>query len=140
MNYRDFERTDFVAEEGCVENEIEQTLLMLRFRRGPSRYRCVYEAILMRYNNPDCSMKELYIDVAGICGGNHQRVEKAIRNAVADAYACSDKALWNYYFIKDPRRVKPYPSNEDFIASIAGYLTRQKRIEQRRIEEGRKAE
>ena len=124
----------------CVENEIEQMLMVLHFRRGPSRYRCVFEAILMRYHNPDYAMKELYIDVAKICGGNYQRVEKAIRNAISDAYACSNKSLWDYYFIKDPRREKPYPSNEDFIASVAGLLRQHERIERRRLQQEKQAE
>lgn len=118
--------------EWCVENEIDLTLQILGFRRGPSRYRCVYEAIRIRYENPDCAMKELYIDVAGICGGNYQRIEKAIRSAIADAYICGDKPLWDFYFVSDPRREKPYPSNEDFIASVVASLARRERLERRR--------
>ena len=115
----------------CEENEIDRILQVLSFRMGPSRYRCVFEAILFRYENPDCTMKELYIDVAKCCGGNHQRVEKAIRNAIEDAYACGNKEIWDCYFVTDVRREKPYPSNEDFIARIACCLTQRQRIKRK---------
>lgn len=114
-------------EEWCLENEIDTLLMDLSFRMGPARYQCVFEAIYARYMNMDCSMKELYIDVAKRCGGNYQRVEKAVRDAIADAYESGDKRVWAEYFPVDNKRDKPYPGNEDFIAYIAGCLHRRAR-------------
>lgn len=112
----------------CLENETDSILLSLGFRMGPSRYRCVFEAILERYRMPESSMKELYINVAIRCGGNYQRVEKAIRNAVEDAYEYGDRERWRLFFSNSPRRDKPYPSNEDFVSRIAGGLAQRTRV------------
>lgn len=106
----------------CLENEIDRMLLDLGFRMGPNRYKCVFESILERYHAPDSSMKELYIDVAKRCGGNYQRIEKAIRDAVIDAYNCSAPEMWELYFGKRGNRERPYPGNEEFIARLANCL------------------
>mgnify|MGYP003308409777 CR=1 FL=1 len=120
------ERPDI--KDWCLENETDGILLALGFHMGPSRYRCVYDAVLARYRNPDCSMKELYIDVAKTCGGNYQRVEKAIRDAIEAAYDSGEKDLWSLYFSPNSKRDKPYPGNEDFIARVAGCLVQMTRI------------
>ena len=120
------EHPDFT--EWCVENEVDYILLSLGFRMGPNRYRCVAEGIMMRYETPDCSMKQLYIDVARICGGNYSSVEKAIRNAIENAYLNGNPALWALYFSPDSKREKAYPSNEEFIARIVGCLVQKTRI------------
>ena len=117
-----------LLENGCpgdwnLENEIDRILLSLGFRMGPKRYSCVFESILARYHNGECSMKELYIDVAKVCGGNYERVEKAVRDAIEDAYTRGEQRVWRMYFSKDRKREKPYPSNEEFIARIAACLT-----------------
>lgn len=124
---------DQVAEEGydswCVENELDNTLFFLGFRMGPQRYRCVYEAVLYRYKNPDCAMKELYIDVARCCGSSSQRVEKAIRDGIEDAYRGSEGMAWTLFFRPYLNREKPYPCNEDFVARIAGTLRQTTRLQ-----------
>ncbi len=112
----------------CLENEIDRLLMDLGFRMGSNRYTCVFEAIRTRYYSMECSMKELYIDVAKSCGGNFRRVEKAIRDAVADAYECGNRALWAGYFPVNQKRDKPYPGNEEFIARAAGYLIAKTRL------------
>lgn len=112
----------------CLENEIDRILLDLSFRMGPARYQCVVEAIKARYANIECSMKELYIDVAKQCGGNYRRVEKAIRDAIADAYESGESSVWAMYFPVDNKRDKPYPGNEDFIARIATCLIQKTRL------------
>ena len=112
----------------CLENEIDRLLMDLGFHMGSNRYACVFEAIRIRYHSIECSMKELYIDVARICGGNYCRVEKAIRDAVADAYSSGDRALWSGCFSASKKREKPYPGNEEFIARAAGYLIAKTRL------------
>lgn len=111
----------------CLENELDSILLSLGFRMGSARYRCVFEAVRTRYYHPDFAMKALYVDVAKICGGNYQRIEKAIRDAVEDAYNCANKSLWSLYFMRSKRN-KPHPSNEEFVGRIAGALTQLSRL------------
>lgn len=112
----------------CLENEIDRMLLDLGFRIGPNRYQCVFESVLERYHCPDSSMKELYIDVAKRCGGNYQRIEKAVRDAVIDAYNRSAPEMWELYFGNQGKREKPYPGNEEFIARLANHLLCHSRI------------
>lgn len=118
------------ADTLCVENEIDRMLVQLGFRMGPPRYRCVFEAILSRYENPHSAMKEIYIDVAIRCGGSFRRVEKAIRDAIEDAYENGDNEIWLTYFPPYKKREKPYPNNEDFIARLANCITQKVRIKQ----------
>ena len=113
----------------CIENEVDCLLVQLGFRMGPPRYRCVFEAILSRYKNPSCAMKEIYIDVAVRCGGSFRRVEKAIRDAIEDAYENGNKEIWQTYFLPYKKREKPYPSNEDFIARMANCIRQKTRIQ-----------
>ena len=113
--------------EWCLENEVDRLLLSLGFNMGSTRYKCVFEAIRKKYYYEDCSMKVLYIDVAKICGGKSQRIEKAIRDAVEDAYDLCKKRNWDFYFMPSPKRSKPYPSNEEFVARMAGALRQKAR-------------
>ena len=111
----------------CLENEIDRMLMDLGFRMGSNRYECVFKAILTKYTDSASPMKGLYIDVARLCGGNPRRVEKAIRDAISDAYECSDKTYWQCYFSLNTKRDKPYPGNEEFVARLVGYLNARKR-------------
>ena len=112
----------------CVENEIDNILLSLGFRLGPSRYFCTVQAILIKYQNLNAEMmKVVYPTVAKGCSGNVLQVEKAIRDAIKDAYKNGDKRLWRMYFL--PRRGNaPYPSNDEFISRIADCLIHKTRI------------
>ena len=116
------------AEDWCLENEMDALLTSLGFRIGNNQYACVSKAILTRYHNPQCSMKELYIDIARICGGTYQRVEKAIRDAVESAYNTGDRTVWLMYFKPANRRGKEQPCNDEFVSRIAAALTQMARV------------
>lgn len=102
------------------EEEAENILLQLSFRLDLSRCKCVYYAILERLRNEDCFVtKELYPNVAKICGGTSGRVEKAIRDAIKDAWENGNKAIWQIYFPSGQ-----CPSNECFVGTMAVRLRR----------------
>lgn len=111
-----------------AENELDNILLSLNFRMGPIRYRCVKQAILVKYADFDnIMMKSVYTEAAIACNGSAGQVEKAIRDAIKSAYLTGDRRLWSMYF--HPRNGKaPYPSNEEFIARIADCLLRRDRM------------
>ena len=114
--------------EWSLENEINALLITLGFRMGLHRYDCVACAIRERYNNPDCAMKELYIDVAKQCGGTPQSVEKAIRDGIECAYKEGNPDVWAYYFMTSREKGKPFRGSENFIAHIAACIHAKKRL------------
>lgn len=127
---RDLHMAQCVGTDGawCVENEIDRILMSLGFRMGAKRYRCVFHAVLHMYLNR-CAMKELYIDVASVCGGTRERVEKAVRDAVEAAYKSGNEQEWKMYFNPSTKnKDHGHPSNEEFITRIAGALTARARL------------
>ena len=117
-----------LEEEWSLENEVDALLITLGFRMGPHRFDCVACAIRERYKNPDCAMKELYIDVAKQCGGTPQSVEKAIRDGIDCAYKEGNPDIWAYYFMVPKEKGKPCRGNECFIAHAVACIKRRKRI------------
>lgn len=115
----------------CVENETDRILLTLGFRMGPARYAYVYDAVLCKYRDPAGYVtKCLYPKVAKHFGGTASQVEKAIRDAIKDAWKNGNRAVWQMYFPPDKDGEIPCPSNEVFLARVANVLqqkTRQKR-------------
>lgn len=113
----------------CVENETESILLRLGFRIGPSRFRCVCAAVQFKHENPDSVItKEIYPAVARRCGGNADQVEKAIRDAVKDAWKKGDEQLWQMYFPPGGGGETRCPTNDEFIARIALCLIQRTRL------------
>lgn len=107
----------------CIEHETDSILLRLGFQMGPTRYKCAYYGVLLWYRMQDGIVtKQLYPEVARICGGSATRVEKAIRDAISDAWKNGNRALWQLYFPPGKGGVSHCPSNEVFIARIAGCL------------------
>ena len=92
-------------------------LLNLGFRMGFARYECVYLALLLKFQG-ECGgiTKCLYPKAAKLCGGNTQQVEKAVRDAIKDAFKLGNSAVWQMYF---PQEALCCPSNEVFLARIA---------------------
>lgn len=115
-------------EDWCLENEADGILLSLGFRLGSCQYACVSKAVIARYVNPQCTMKELYIDIARDCGGTNQRVEKAIRDAIESAYSTGNRAVWQMYFRPSNRKGKEQPGNDEFLSRIAAALIQMARV------------
>ncbi len=117
------------TKDWCLENELESTLLNLGFRMGKPRYSIVCEGVLYKYAHPDSTvMKQIYPALAQMRGTTVTQVEKAIRDAIADAYENGDKAIWRMYFVPRRGSKAPYPTNEEFIARIAGCLQQKARL------------
>ncbi len=107
----------------CIENELDCILLDLGFRMGPGNYRQVMQAVLCYYKSwEELKMKELYYEVAQICGGTIQQKEKSIRDGIKSAYKRGNPSLWNAYF-----RTYECPTNENFVAVLAKCLHRGRR-------------
>ncbi len=103
-----------------AETAIHQLMLSLGFRMGLARYRCVYVALLLKYQGEDGGVtKCLYPKVAKACGGNSGQVEKAIRDGIKDAFAHGDHNIWQMYFPAGKDKELRCPSNEVFLARMA---------------------
>lgn len=99
---------------------IEATLLLLGLRMNLSGFDCLHTAIRLLQENPDQPLtKVLYPEVAKICGGTPQRVERAIRNVIHDAWLRRDDKIWMAYFPRNRKGEISQPCNGDFITRIA---------------------
>ena len=109
------------------ETKVDNLLMMLGFRIGPSRYENVRTAILLRYyGGTDGMTKSLYPAVAASNGGNALQVEKSIRDAIRHAYQQGNRSLWAMYFPFNKQN--QCPSNETFITRIAYALQTRERL------------
>jgi two-component system response regulator (stage 0 sporulation protein A) len=98
----------------------DPTLLALGLRMNLSGYSCLCVAIRLIREDPNQSItKILYPNVAKICGGTPERVERAIRNVIRDAWKRRDDRLWLAYFSRNRKGEILPPSNGDFITRIA---------------------
>ena len=106
-------------------DELDTLLLMLGFRMSLTGYHCLHEGICLMQGNPRQSItKELYPAIARKCGGSPQRVERAIRNVIRDAWQCRNEHLWCAYFSRNREGKIPLPSNGELIARLAAYMAR----------------
>ncbi len=81
------------------------------------------EAVLLMMS--DCTQsitKELYPEVARICGCAPAHVERSIRSAVAAAWEHRDERVWSLYFQPDENGAILRPSNGTFITRLADSL------------------
>ena len=101
-------------------------LLNLGFRMGLSRYQCVYQALMLKYEGEDGGVtKCLYPKVGMLCGGNAAQVEKAIRDAINNAFCNGNPNIWKMYFKPGCDEQMQCPSNEVFLSRIAFALQEQ---------------
>ena len=117
-------------EDSCIENELDWILLDLNFQMGCGRYQVVHAAVLFLYDHPYCSMtKCLYPALAKRFNGTAKQTEKAIRDAIKNAWKNGSRPMWYLYFqpgaIEDDNSC---PSNEVFLARIANVLLQKKRL------------
>ena len=104
---------------------LDTLLLMLGFRMSLTGYRCLHEGIRLMAVNPHQSItKELYPAIARKCGGTPQRVERAIRTVIRDAWRHRDEHLWCAYFSRNRDGKIPSPSNGELISRLATYISR----------------
>lgn len=104
----------------ALEEDPTPVLLALGLRMNLSGYVCVRTAIKLLRKDPGQGItKILYPNVALICGGTKERVERAIRNVIHDAWVRRDDRIWKVYFTADRMGRIECPSNGDFITRIA---------------------
>lgn len=102
------------------EDDPSPVLLAMGLRMDLSGYSCLCTAIKLIRENPGQGIsKILYPNVAKICGGTSQRVERAIRNVIKDAWKRRDDRIWHVYFPADRLGRTECPSNGVFITRIA---------------------
>lgn len=107
-------------DEAYKAEDPDATLLLLGLRMNLAGYRCLVTAIRLLREDPGQSLtKELYPNVAKICGGTSSRVERAIRCTIHDAWINRDEKVWMAYFPLNRNGRIATPSNGDFIARIA---------------------
>ena len=118
----------------CLENEAENILLDLGFCIGKSRYHALCRAIAYKFYHNDSQMKEVYLHVANEQRTTLAQVEKAVRDAVIDAYNNGDPILWKMYFKPRRNSKTPYPTNEEFISRIVECLRQKTRLKKPYLE------
>lgn len=86
-------------------------------------YRCLICAISMVADDPSLLLKEIYPDVAKMCGlSDYRCVEHTIRTAIRKAWKNRDEYLWIQYFPRDKTGEVIRPTNKEFISRIAEEL------------------
>ena len=119
-----------------VEDELDVILADLNFRMGPDRYRCVRQAVLLRYaDNSSMLMKNIYLEIAEMNGSTANSVEKAIRDAIFTAWNGGNPQLWDMYFRCTRNKRRAHPTNDEFVTRIATGLRRRERLKFPLIEE-----
>lgn len=135
-----FRLSDPEVSDWYLENEAERILLELSMNMGSGRFYFTSCAILLKYADPDGSVtKCIYPEVAKRFGGTATQVEKAIRDGIRAAWKNGDQALWQLYFPPGRDGRLECPSNEVFIARIAGALRQKTRLKRPYIPQKEKA-
>lgn len=107
-------------------NQTSGLLLALGVPTKLRGYAYLREAILLMMCDPTQSItKELYPEVARLCGCAPSHVERSIRSAVAAAWERRDDQLWRLYFQPDENGQILRPSNGAFITRLADSLAAQ---------------
>ena len=105
--------------------EINDILLDLGFSMAHKTFRLLSHAVLYRYDQPDCAMKELYVDVSLQCKTSPENVEKGIRDAINRAYKTGNPEAWARYIGTAKDNEKPFKGNSAFISKIVEYIKRE---------------
>ena len=109
--------------EVSAEAKVEKMLFMLGARTKLCGYDCLVCALVTMMQNPTQQVtKELYPTVAKICGGTKERVERAMRNVIVDAWEKRDEQLWQMFFPAGSKKKRKCPSNKDFITKVTACL------------------
>lgn len=99
---------------------VSNALLSLGMGAKLRGYNYLRIAIPMDMENPELMVtKELYPEVARICGVTKDHVERGIRTAIESAFRRGRRTVWQAYFGDDPNVLRERPSNGDFISTLA---------------------
>lgn len=114
---------DLTLPEPDTHCAVTAILLSMGFQTSKKGFRYIRESILLLSRDPALQItKTVYPQVAKACGVNPCGVEKAIRAAIASAWASRDDALWRLYFPAAPGGQVCRPTNSAFLTRIADAL------------------
>lgn len=103
-----------------TSHDAEAVMQLLGLRMNLTGYDCLCTAIALLREDPHKQItKVIYPEVAKICGGTPERVERAMRSVIRDAWLRRDERIWMAYFPKNRADRIKAPSNGDFITRIA---------------------
>lgn len=107
------------------QSQAADLLLRLNIPTKLKGFSYLREAIPLMVTDPSQSItKELYPEVARICGSRATHVERSIRSAIESAWSIRNAVIWEQYFPSgsggSPRR----PTNAAFITRLADCLRR----------------
>ena len=107
-----------------LKTTISNLLLSLGFPTKLRGYAYLREAIFLMSKRPGISItKELYPEVAAICGSEKSHVERSIRSAIEKAWQFHDDEIWGEFFPRAPDGSVPMPTNGTLIAQLSEFLT-----------------
>ena len=116
-------------------NQTSSLLLTLGVPTKLRGYAYLREAVLLMMRDSTQSItKELYPEVARICGCAPAHVERSIRSAVAAAWEHRDENIWRLYFPANEEGKILRPSNGTFISRLADSLAGRFREENELLE------
>lgn len=105
------------------KDPVESILVSLGVCFKGKNQACLKETLRIYMQDPGQAItKVLYPAVASVCGGNGNRVEKAIRDAIKNAWQYHDNVFWQRFFPGACKSEK-CPSNGEFIRTIAAILS-----------------
>lgn len=106
-----------------LRSRITGLLLLLGLSVKLHGFRYLREAICLMVSDPGQSVtKELYPEVARICGCTPSQVERSIRGAISDGWEHRDPGVWLLYFQSDSPGRERRPTNAAFISRLADGL------------------
>lgn len=89
-------------------------------------YNYIKYAILRCIQNPEeleCITKMLYPNIAEKYLTTSGKVEHGIRHAITKAWEHKEEEIWLNIFGSTPRNLNTKPTNSQFIAAVADYIT-----------------
>lgn len=106
-----------------LKSQASNLLLQLGVPAKLRGFAYLREAIVLKVRRPEQSItKELYPEVAKICGCGAIHVERSSRSAIETAWENRDEHIWRTYFTPDGSGCIPRPSNGNFISRLAEHL------------------
>ncbi|MBQ7345864.1 MAG: response regulator [Oscillospiraceae bacterium] len=98
-------------------------LLELGLATNRGGFRQIETGVTIFQQDPSISMtKELYPQIAAICGGSAASVERSIRTSIHKAWKTKDEHIWRIFFSLGKDSTIPRPTNSQFIATLAEHL------------------
>ncbi len=104
--------------------ELKKLLTRLGFKLNTSGFRVAEECVELYLQNPKQALTTgIYPEVAKRCNGTTYQVERALRTAIASAWARRDEQMWRMYFPTGKNGKVIRPTNAEFLAKTAMCLS-----------------